>query len=86
MNIQNELTIAQRLATKTPKFFVILRCIGIALTAFSGVLLAFQEQGVVLPQFLSVFANLATVMTGLTTAGVSTLTVDVNAAKQKNAL
>ncbi|GAB3802958.1 hypothetical protein GCM10028819_32090 [Spirosoma humi] len=86
MNIQDELSIIQRLTTRPPALFRALRIIGVIVTGISGILMGLQQQGVMLPGFLSIFTNLATLMTGLTTIGVSSLTVDMNAAKAKNAL
>ena len=85
-NLQDELTIPERLSAPTPKLFRVLRNIGVVLAAVSGALISAKTQGVTLPEAIDVFANYATTVAGIVTSLVSQLTVDVEAFKKQNAL
>ncbi len=85
-NIQDELTIKQRLNAPMPKFFRIIRNGGIILAAVAGALMGIQSQGVELPQVLTVVADKAYALAGLVATLIAQLTVDVEATKKQNAL
>lgn len=85
-NIQNELSLIDRLAAPTPGIFKTIGTIGICLAALGGTLMGIQEQGIELPAFLTVLANVATVVAGLVAKAVSSLTVDLEKYKKQNAL
>lgn len=85
-NIQDSLSITQRLSAPMPKFFRIIRNGGIILAAIAGALIGVQHQGIVLPELLVVFGSKAYVMAGLVATLIAQLTVDVEATKKQNAL
>jgi len=85
-NIQDELSIIDRLTAPTPGIFKTIRIIGICLAALGGGLIGIQEQGIELPAFLTVLANLTTVVAGTIATLVSSLTVDLAKFKAQNAL
>lgn len=86
MNIQDELTIPERLSAPTPKLFKTVRTIGIVVAALASALLGVKAQGVALPDVVDVLASKAYVLAGAVAALVSTLTVDVKAYQKANAL
>lgn len=85
-NIQDELTIPERLTAPMPKFFKVILTIGLVLAAVGGALLSAQAKGVVLPEAVALFANYATVAAGLVATVVSALTVDLTEYQIRNAL
>lgn len=85
-NIQDTLSVADRLTGPTPKFFKTIRTIGIVVATLSGALMSMQAQGVELPAFVAVVANGATVIAGVVATLVSSLTVDVTEYEIRNAL
>lgn len=86
MNIQDELTIPERLAAPTPKLFRLVRAIGIVGVAVAGALLGVKAQGIALPEAVNFFAQKAYVLAGAVAVLVSQLTVDVKAYQKENAL
>lgn len=86
MNIQDELTIKERLAAPTPKLFKVIRAVGILVAAVSGALIGVKAQGVDLPAGVEFFAQKAYMMAGAVAILVSQLTVDVKAYEKENAL
>lgn len=85
-NLQNTLTILERLTGPTPKFFQTIRNVGIILSAVSGLLMSLQTQGIDLPEALVVLADKAYLLAGAITTLISSLTIDVDAYKKQNAL
>ena len=77
MKTANEMTLVERAAAPTPKFFKILRTIGLVLAAAGGTVLA---SPIALPVAITAVASYLTVAAGVLTA-VSQVTVDEEAAK-----
>ncbi|MEZ0484311.1 hypothetical protein [Fibrella aquatica] len=86
MNIQDELTIPERLTAPTPKLFKTVRAIGVVVAALAAALMGVESQGVELPAGVAFFAGKAYVLAGAIAALVSQLTVDVKAYQKANAL
>ncbi|OIN55449.1 hypothetical protein, partial [Arsenicibacter rosenii] len=82
----NSLTLAQRLAGPTPKLFQIIRYVGVVLAGISGMLMTLQAEGAVLPEWLIFLADKAYLLAGAIATLISSLTVDMEAFKKKNAL
>jgi lipopolysaccharide/colanic/teichoic acid biosynthesis glycosyltransferase len=78
----NQMTIAQRIAAPTPKFFKVLRTIGLVLAAAGGTVLA---SPIALPVAITSIASYLTVAAGVLTA-VSQVTVDEEALKAREGL
>ena len=78
----NKLTITQRLSSPTPKFFKVLRTIGLVLAAVGGTVLAAP---VALPAAVTAVAGYLTVAAGVLTA-VSQATVDEEALKAQEGI
>ncbi len=76
-NIQDTLSIQERIASPTPKFFQIIQVIGVVLAAVSGALMYLQENGIVLPDVLVWVADKATMVSGIIATLISQLTVDL---------
>lgn len=85
-NLQNELTLAERITAPTPKLFQIIRLVGGVLAALSGALMSLESQGIELPPVLDVVNNWITFASGLIATLISSLTVDLPAFKKANAL
>ncbi len=73
---QNKLSAVERVAAPTPKFFAIIRNIGIVLAAVSGAVIAVQQQGIELPEIVALLADKSAWIAGLIAALVSQFTVD----------
>lgn len=86
LNLQNTLTIAERLTGPTPKFFQIIQIIGAVLAGLSGTILGIEAKGIDLPSWVDVIGNAATLVGGIVATLLGQFTVDVEAFKQKNAL
>ncbi|WP_375445754.1 hypothetical protein [uncultured Fibrella sp.] len=86
MNIQDELTIPERLGAPTPRLFKTVRVIGITVAAVAGALIGVKAQGIALPAGIEFFAQKAYILAGAVAALVSQLTVDVKAYQKANAL
>ena len=78
----NEMTLAQRVSAPTPKFFKVLRSIGLVLAAVSGTVLA---SPIALPVAITTVASYLTVAAGVLTA-VSQVAVDEQAVAAKEGL
>lgn len=85
-NLQDELTIAERLTAPTPKLFQTIRTIGVVLSVVSGALMGLESQGINLPPVFDVVNNAVTLVAGLIASLVASLTVDLPAYKKANAL
>lgn len=83
---QNQLGLVERLAAPTPKIFAIIRNIGVILAAVSAAILAIQEQGIQLPEIVSILTEKAAWISGLIAALISQLTVDFKKMNASNAL
>jgi len=75
----NQMNLAQRISAPTPKFFKVLRTIGLVLAAVGGTVLA---SPIALPLAITTVASYLTVAAGVLTA-VSQVTVDEEALKEK---
>lgn len=75
-NLQDTLSIQERLTAPTPKFFQIIQVIGVVLAAVSGALIYLQENGIILPDVLLWVADKATLVSGIIATLISQLTVD----------
>lgn len=88
-NLQNELTLTDRLTGPTSGFFKPIVKAGVILAALAAGLLAAQgslaEHGVSIPPLLAKIIEIAGYVAGAV-AGVSKLTVDLDAVKQKKLL
>lgn len=73
---QNKLSVTERITAPTPKLFTIIRNIGIVLAALSAAVIAIQEQGVQLPEIVTLLTEKAAWISGLIAALISQLTVD----------
>jgi hypothetical protein len=78
----NQMTIAQRISAPTPKFFKVLRTIGLVLAATAGTVLA---SPIALPAVITSVAGYLTVAAGVLTA-VSQVAVDEEAVKAREGL
>ena len=81
---QNELSVVERIAAPTPPLFAWIRNIGAVLAAVAGAVLALQEQGVQLPEIVTIIADKALLVSGVIAALVSQLTVDFSKLAEKN--
>ena len=86
MNVQDELTIQERLSAPTPKLFRAIRTICLLVAGVTGGLLATKTQGVELPATIDFLANKAYLLAGAVGTLIAQLTVDVPAYLRKNAL
>lgn len=75
-NAQNELGPIDRLTAPTPRFFTIIRNVGIMLAALSGALFSLQAQGMTLPDWIIQSADKAYMLSGAIAALVAQFTVD----------
>lgn len=73
---QEKISITERLTAPTPTLFAIIRNVGIALATLSGAVVALQNQGIQLPEIVTVLSEKALWISGLIAAAVSQLTVD----------
>ncbi|WP_221412971.1 hypothetical protein [Rudanella paleaurantiibacter] len=85
-NIQDELSLPERLAAPTPRLFGWIRNAGIVLAALAGAVAAIDKQGVYLPDLVLVLADKAYFVAGLVATLISQLTVDLKAYRAQNAL
>jgi len=85
--MQNQdLPIMDRIKAPTPKLFAIIRNIGIALATVAGAVMGLQEQGVQLPEIVTIIAGKVTAVAGIIAAIVSQLTVDYSALSTKKVM
>lgn len=69
------MNVLERLTSKTPKFFQVIRNVSLTLTAISAIVISMQTAGLKLPEWVSMFFNwyvassaiVATVISQLTT-------------------
>lgn len=73
---QDQISIAERIAAPTPRLFAIIRNVGIILAAIVAAFATMEQQGVVLPEWLTMILSKATGIAGAVAAIVSQLTVD----------
>jgi hypothetical protein len=83
---QNNMTIGERLTAPTPKLFAIIRNVGIALATVAGAVMGLEEQGVKLPEIVTIVAGKMTAIAGIIAALVSQLTVDFSALSTKRVM
>ncbi|MBB3842194.1 hypothetical protein FHS57_006225 [Runella defluvii] len=83
---QNKIGLVERITAPTPKIFTIIRNIGVILAAVSAAVLAVEQQGIQLPEIVSLLSEKAAWISGLIAAIVAQLTVDFKALNSKNAL
>ena len=76
---QNKLPIAERIKAPTPPLFAWIRNIGIIVAALSGAVMAIEQQGIQLPEWVALIADKAALIAGIIAAAVSQLTVDFSA-------
>ncbi|WP_052354034.1 hypothetical protein [Flectobacillus major] len=72
---QNEIGLAERFVSPTPKVFSIIRNIGIILAALAGAIMTIGKD-IELPAILTLIADKATVIAGVISAIIAQLTVD----------
>ncbi|WP_266364186.1 hypothetical protein [Tellurirhabdus rosea] len=85
-NLQNELTLLERLSAPTPKLFRTIRNLGLIVAAISSTLIGLAQQGINLPPLLDSLASWLGVVAGIIATAVSSLTVDLEAFKKQTAL
>lgn len=73
---QNKLSIVERIAAPTPTLFAWIRNIGVILAALAGAVMTMQEQGIALPEIVTLIADKVIFVSGAIAALVSQLTVD----------
>lgn len=86
MTQNQDLPIIERMKAPTPKLFAIIRNIGITLAAVAGAVMGLQEQGVQLPEIVTIIAGKVTAVAGIIAALVSQLTVDYSALSTKKVM
>ena len=80
---QNKLSLVERATAPTPPLFAWIRNIGVILAALAGAVITMQEQGVQLPEIVTVVADRVVVVSGIIAAIVSQLTVDFSKLAQE---
>lgn len=85
-NIQDKLSVMERLAAPTPKLFQYIRNVGVVLSVISGALMGLEKGGIDLPDHVMVLADKAYLMAGLIATALAQLTVDVKEYEIQNAL
>ncbi|UHG93390.1 hypothetical protein [Spirosoma oryzicola] len=85
-DLQDELSLAQRLTAPTPKLFQKVRNVGVILAAFAGTILGLEAKGVIVPDSIEMVATGVTTVAGIIAALVSQFTVDLKEYQIKKAL
>ncbi|TAF02263.1 MAG: hypothetical protein EAZ80_01575 [Runella slithyformis] len=83
---QNEISIIERIAAPTPRLFAIIRNVGIILATIAAAFATLQDQGISLPEWLTLIVSKVTGIAAAVAAIVAQLTVDFKKLGEKNAL